>query len=57
MRTKTIKLDREILFKLSKGITPKSLAYEMGISVYYVYNAIRRNKQFTKNNHCKTKTM
>lgn len=50
MRTKTIKLDREILFKLSKGITPKSLAYGMGISMWRVYHAVRRNKQFTKNN-------
>lgn len=44
MRTKTIKLDREILFKLSKGITPKSLAYEMGISIWRVYNTVRRCK-------------
>jgi len=48
MREKTIHSDKEILFKLG-FITPKSLAYEMGISVWRVYHAVRRKKQFAKN--------
>ena len=53
MRKGTEHLDKQIIFRLRlTKITPKSLAYEMGISVWRVYHAVRRKKKVAKNKAC-----
>ena len=49
IRKKTLNLDKQILYRLRHTpITPKSLAYELGINVWRVYHSVRRDKQFAK---------
>ena len=53
IRKKTLNLDKQILYRLRHtGITPKSLAYALGVKSSRVYDAVRREKQFTKNKSC-----
>ena len=58
IRKKTLNLDKQILYRLRHTpVTPKSLAYELGINVWRVYHARRRDNQFAKKKACKIKSM
>jgi len=50
IRPYTIKQDAIILRRLKRGEIPKQIAHEMSISVWCVYDAVRRHKAALRRN-------